>query len=141
MINTALSPSLDKQAKQEAKINKKIAELAKKPDFSAKYLKNIEVNFAHGQSTHAHTGYCSVCYETAHTAKELRDIKKNGWGRHGVGYGISFGDVFNKRHQKREPNGHLSWDKMNCIIKDICSGCLFKLETALNYKFKHNVAP
>ena len=103
-------------------------------NFAPKYWKNIIIDFAHSQSTTAHTETCQICKVTAHkTQKE----KKNYNPRH---YAISFAQFRNKRHITH-PKHNKDWTDYNYFTGYICRECVEKIEKKLDITFLKSYAP
>jgi hypothetical protein len=116
--------------KTAEKIEKSINSFIKRPEFQAKYLKNIICDVAHSQSTVAKTESCSIC-AAGISKKELMKMR-------GYDHGYSFSQLYNKRHQKRDEHGNLF---PKYFTNYICGECLRKIEDKLEFKFKKSFAP
>lgn len=111
------------------KLEKKISNLLQTKDFQSKYLKNIVVDFCHGQSYIARTEVCDIC-KVGISKKELKKMT-------GRDYGIVFGQLYNKRHKKKNLYSSYSSPKyFGCF----CQDCVEKIEKSLDYIFKKSYA-
>jgi hypothetical protein len=102
-------------------------------NFLPKYRKNIIVDFAHAQSTVAHTETCQICKITAHTKKERKTYNS----RH---YAIPFAQFRNKRHCTR-PKHNPDWLIYNYFTGYICRECVEEIEKKLDFTFVKSYAP
>lgn len=115
-------------------LDKKFNQVINNKNFEKRFWKNIIIDFAHAQSTTAHTETCQICKITAHrTLKE----KKNYNPRH---YAISFAQFRNKRHATR-PKHNPDWIEYNYFTRHICSGCVKWIEEKLDFSFCKSYAP
>lgn len=115
-------------------LDKKFNQVINNKNFEKRFWKNIIIDFAHAQSTVAHTEACQICKITAHkTSKE----KKNYNPRH---YAISFAQFRNKRHATR-PKHNPDWKNYNYFTGHICGECVDEIEKTLDTQFKKSYAP
>lgn len=113
------------------KQERKFKSILSNKNFDKKYLKNIIIDVAHGQSTVAHTESCSICGLKAHKKGEKYDSRS---------YGISLGQFYNKRH-KTKNTFNPQYPRINYFTDYVCSGCVRELELALDFSFIKSYAP
>jgi hypothetical protein len=106
-------------------IEKRLDLLVNYKDFDEKYLKNIVIDFCHGQSLVARTKSCNICRKGI----TLKEYNKMG----AYDYGVVLGRFYNKRHKRAKCQVYFT--------PYVCLDCVAKIEGILNFKFKKSHAP
>lgn len=108
-------------------LKKKIDKFLQCKDFQKKYLKNIVADICHGQSLTARIERCNIC--------NIRISEKERRKMDAYSYGISFAQLYNKRHKKSKK--YYPCKRYFCCL---CLTCLGLVESSLDFRIQKSYA-